>query len=54
MSEREESPPPVDEKESEQSYPEELFNLATLAEVSLAYAGQYQMPVMNEQLNQAR
>ena len=39
---------------SKDNYPEELFNLATLADVSLAYAGQFHTPALTEQINQAR
>ena len=39
-----------------QPYPEaeELFNLTTLADVSLAYAGQLHTQALTEQINQAR
>jgi hypothetical protein len=39
---------------SKDNYPEELFNLTTLADVSLAYAGQFHTPALTEQINQAR
>ena len=39
-----------------ENYPEaeELFNLTTLADVSLAYAGQFHTQALTEQINQAR
>jgi hypothetical protein len=49
-----EETPIVSPAEEESKYPEELFNLATLAEVSLAYAGQLHQSSFTEQINQAR
>ena len=45
-----------EEKIKKCNYPEaeELFNLTTLADVSLAYAGQFHTQALTEQINQAR